>query len=150
MSGRIPMTQTPDLSILLSHFLRQVESYHIHTPTRSPLALHYDERTRSLIEYPWWVCSFSGSFTVLTYLVSFARPINPDTKQRVPPSELEAFRRTNRFRGPSCLCAFLDGGDYTEARIGIVESIERSGERSQLHGEYVAVCAKQRCGYYCG
>ncbi|KAF6760738.1 hypothetical protein DFP72DRAFT_843027 [Ephemerocybe angulata] len=74
----------------------------------------------------------------------------PEDLVRVPASGMESLRRTHHFQGPCCLCAFLDGGVYTEARIGVVESLTSDGERNQsiLNGEYVAVCAKQRCGYY--
>ena len=81
----------------------------------------------------------------------YRRPCDPDSKNRVPPSELEAFRRTHKLIGPSCLCAFLDGSDYTETRIGVVETASgyHGRDRFNVHGEYIAICAKQRCGYYC-
>ncbi|KAJ3543473.1 hypothetical protein NMY22_g3125 [Coprinellus aureogranulatus] len=77
------------------------------------------------------------------------RPVDSESKRRLTPSEMESFRRTHWFRGPCCLCALLDGEGYTEARIGIVEVKTEDKDRNQsiLHGEYVAVCAKQRCGY---
>ncbi|KAJ3533282.1 hypothetical protein NMY22_g7399 [Coprinellus aureogranulatus] len=135
MSSHIePSVQTPDIGCLLSHFLRQVEGHHVKTPSRSPLALHYQPKTQSLAEYPW--------------------PLDPTTKRRIPPSELEAFRRTHIFTGPCCLCSYLEGGGYTEARIAIV-STAKAGIGGETHlgasgigGEYVAVCARQRCGYF--
>ncbi|KAJ3505843.1 hypothetical protein NMY22_g17436 [Coprinellus aureogranulatus] len=130
-----PSVQTPDIGCLLSHFLRQIEGHHVKTPSRSPLALHYNHKTQSLSEYPW--------------------PCDPTSKRRIPPSELEAFRRTHMFVGPCCLCSYLDGGQYTEARIGIVSAANAAaGGGSPLvgpgaaSGEYVATCARQRCGYY--
>ena len=49
------------------------------------------------------------------------------------------------------MCALLEGTKYTESRIGIVETVTNDEFRNQsvLNGEYVATCAKQRCGYFC-
>ncbi|KAJ3492751.1 hypothetical protein NMY22_g20308 [Coprinellus aureogranulatus] len=104
-----PRIQTPDLRILLSHFLRQIEARHVRTKEHPAVPLHYDSKTGNLVEY-FWPCE-----------------INPDSKKeedkyrRVRPCDLESYRRTHHFRGPCCLCAFLDDKDYTEAQIAIVE-----------------------------
>ena len=78
------------------------------------------------------------------------RPVYPETGVRVAPSQLEAHRRSHEFQGPCCLCAFLDRRQYTEAEIGIVEIAGgNDGEkRTVLEGEYVAICAKRRCGFF--
>ncbi|KAJ3526684.1 hypothetical protein NMY22_g10069 [Coprinellus aureogranulatus] len=126
-----PRMQTPDPLILTAHFLRQIEASHVHTPTQGrPIPLHYCATTQSLAEWAW--------------------PCNLATERRYPPSELEGLRRTHRFRAPSCLCALLEQSNYTEARIGIVETATSDAFRNQslLHGEYVATCARQRCGYF--
>lgn len=47
--------QTPDLGILLDHFLRQVRGHHVVTPNRAPLPLHYDSSKELLVEWPWFV-----------------------------------------------------------------------------------------------
>lgn len=64
---------------------------------------------------------------------------------------LEAFRRTHDFRAPSCLCAFLDDEDYSESVIGIVEVARGNADGNHdsiMNGQYVAACARQRCGYF--
>lgn len=64
---------------------------------------------------------------------------------------LESFRRTHDFRAPSCLCAFLDEKEYTESLIGMAAGASGTSNGlaadTSLSGEYVAVCARQRCGY---
>ncbi|KAJ3522554.1 hypothetical protein NMY22_g11844 [Coprinellus aureogranulatus] len=145
-----PSQQTPDPRILLDHFLRQVQSHHVKTPSRTPLPLHYDFGKEMLQEWPW--CVRSPDSKVVDGVADNAdsgRPCDPDTKARVAPSNLESYRRTHRFRGPCCLCALLDRTEYTEARIGVVETASEDSETGSpaLHGEYVATCPAQRCGY---
>ncbi|KAF6744216.1 hypothetical protein DFP72DRAFT_857813 [Ephemerocybe angulata] len=125
-----PEIQERENRVILSHFLRQIESAHVKTPHTHPRPLHYDSKTQLLCSWLW--------------------PCNPITEERYPPDELELQRRTHYFLGPSCLCAFLDGTDYTEARIGVVETLTEDPERNKpiLNGEYVAVCAERRCGYF--
>ncbi|TEB19267.1 hypothetical protein FA13DRAFT_1719021 [Coprinellus micaceus] len=123
--------QSPLPSVILAHFLRQIQAHQCRTPTRGPIPLHYDSRTESLKEFPW--------------------PFDLETGQRVPPSMLESYRRTHMFQAPSCLCAFLDKVDYTESVIGIIE-VATGGNADENHdsilnGQYVAVCERRRCGY---
>jgi hypothetical protein len=61
---------------------------------------------------------------------------------RVPPADLEEYRRCHKFVAPCCLCAFIDNVAMTESRIGVVG--EASGENV---GQYMAECARKRCGY---
>ncbi|KAJ2930846.1 hypothetical protein H1R20_g6239, partial [Candolleomyces eurysporus] len=113
----------------VAHFLRQVEAFHVHTKHSTPRPMHYDSSMQSVVDYPW--------------------PYDLEMGRRLFPSEFEGYRRTHEFEAPSCMCAHLDGQDYTESRIGIVETLNDDRDRnlSTLHGEYVAICAKQRCGY---
>ncbi|TEB24924.1 hypothetical protein FA13DRAFT_1714230 [Coprinellus micaceus] len=75
--------QSPIPSVILAHFLRQIQAHHCRTPGRQPVPLHYDSTTQSLKEFYW--------------------PYNIETGQRIPPSMLESYRRTHHFRAPSCL-----------------------------------------------
>ncbi|KAJ3518521.1 hypothetical protein NMY22_g13632 [Coprinellus aureogranulatus] len=121
--------QTPAPTMLLAHFLRQIEGRHADTPSSRAVPLHYNVDTGALVQYSW--------------------PFDPEHRRRVLPCEMERFRRTHHFHGPCCLCAFLEGDGYTEARIGVVEAgdWDRDVSAAAIQGEYVAVCAKQRCGY---
>jgi hypothetical protein len=80
---------------------------------------------------------------------TISRPLDSETGERVTPSDWDTFRQTHKFKAPSCLCAFVDKRKYTESRVGIVEMTTQDIDRnySTLKGEYVAVCAEQRCGY---
>lgn len=62
---------------------------------------------------------------------------------RVPPSELDEYRRQHDFKYPSCLCAMesLDPDAYTEAVVFLVTT-------GRLAGEYVAACATGKCKYW--
>ena len=83
-------------------------------------------------------CSVIGTFE----LICGPRPVKEDG-QRVPPSELRNHRNTHKFLGPSCLCALKDAEQpaFTEAAIYIAVT-------QDMAGEYVASCAKDRCGYH--
>jgi hypothetical protein len=62
--------------------------------------------------------------------------------QRVEPADLFPYRLIHKFRGPSCLCAMDGYGPraYTEAAIFVATM-------GQFVGEYIAACARDRCGY---
>lgn len=79
------------------------------------------------------------------------RPVDKNTGERVLPNQLEALRRSHVFRNPCCLCAVINGRTYPEAEIAIVKLDKGEDEcsLSVLDGEYVAICAKRRCGFFC-
>ncbi|KAF6760400.1 hypothetical protein DFP72DRAFT_843308 [Ephemerocybe angulata] len=125
--GRLP---TPTLTA--NHFLRQIEARHIRTPSSPPAILHYDFGTRSLAHWPWYLFLHS------------LWPGDSETGRRLRPDELENHRRTHEFHAPCCLCAFLDGEEYTESVIGVVESLplprgNPDRNHTTMHGE---------CGYF--
>ncbi|KAG2156447.1 uncharacterized protein EDB93DRAFT_1247156 [Suillus bovinus] len=75
-------------------------------------------------------------------LAVWSWPVNDDGA-RVVPSDLVAYRKSHRFRGPHCLCAFMDDhnpSDHHEAAIVMLK-------RGPRTGEYVACCASSKCGY---
>ena len=84
-------------------------------------------------------------------LTVYIRPCDPSTGIRIPPGGFEAHKRTHDFRTPCCLCAFLDNDEYTESHVGVVESLVGENHvqsRSISNGEYIAVCGRNRCGYF--
>ncbi|TEB31574.1 hypothetical protein FA13DRAFT_1709534 [Coprinellus micaceus] len=126
--------QALDPKVTVSHFLLQVQSAHVRTRDREPVPLHFDSKTDTLVPYIW--------YSNPTLQNVYGRlPVNPATGERLSPDEIESHRRTHELRGPCCLCAHLEGGDYTEARIGIAETLTKDLTRSHsiLKGEIVAV-----------
>ncbi|KAJ3546575.1 hypothetical protein NMY22_g1996 [Coprinellus aureogranulatus] len=116
--------------VILDHFHRQIQEHHFLTPSRGPIPLHFNPATRSLAEFLW--------------------PCDGESRTKVTPDRLESFRRTHEFRAPCCLCPFLDQSyQHKEAVIGIIEVAHSllDTSHSTFDGEYVAVCAAQRCGY---
>ncbi|KAJ3518698.1 hypothetical protein NMY22_g13547 [Coprinellus aureogranulatus] len=127
--------EAPIDALLLGHFLRQVHEHNANANSQSPsecrpLPLHCDVATKLLAEYAW--------------------PLFPKTGEKVSPGMLEAFRRTHEFRGPCCFCPLIDGSDrYEETFIGITETFHPEKDLHRgLTGEYVAICSRQRCGYF--
>ncbi|KAG2741805.1 hypothetical protein P692DRAFT_20880194 [Suillus brevipes Sb2] len=70
-------------------------------------------------------------------------PVNDDG-EHVVPSGLAAHRRSHRFRGPRCLCAFIDGDDDTSNHHEAALIVLARGPHA---GEYAACCAMSKCGY---
>ena len=70
------------------------------------------------------------------------RPV--EGNKRVRPDALHDYRKTNQFLGPCCLCPLLmplsRESHFTEAAMYIPIF-------GRYAGEYVAECAKSRCGY---
>ncbi|TFK25464.1 hypothetical protein FA15DRAFT_655141 [Coprinopsis marcescibilis] len=73
-------------------------------------------------------------------------PLKGTVGARVPPDELCKQCLYHNFRLPSCLCTYLNGTNYSESVIGLVEHI--NGLKRHFNGQYAFECAKQRCGYY--
>lgn len=66
----------------------------------------------------------------------------------VPPDQLDRYRYTHYFKGPSCVCAFIKGdGSVTEAKMGLAQLV-RQPPNADCIGRYVAICATQECGYF--
>ncbi|KAF6740855.1 hypothetical protein DFP72DRAFT_864736 [Ephemerocybe angulata] len=115
------------------HFRRIIEARHIRTTSSSLIIYHWSSIRRKLEEWCW--------------------PCDDESGARIPPHGLQDHRRTHSFRAPCCLCAYLDGEEYTEAAISIVETIPMPDDdpdrnRTTMNGEYVATCATDRCGYF--
>ncbi|KAF6742417.1 hypothetical protein DFP72DRAFT_1081954 [Ephemerocybe angulata] len=118
------------------HFRRIIEARHIRTTTSAPVIYHWNAKRQRLEEWCWPCDDGAGG-------------------ARIPPHGLQDHRRTHWFRAPCCLCAYLDGEDYTECSIGIVETLpmpDQDPDRNRvvMNGEYVATCATDRCGYFVG
>ena len=70
------------------------------------------------------------------------RPV--EGNERVRPDALHDYRKTHQFLGPCCLCPLLTPlsgeSNFTEAAMYVPIF-------GRYAGEYVAECAKSRCGY---
>ncbi|KAF6751501.1 hypothetical protein DFP72DRAFT_1071182 [Ephemerocybe angulata] len=87
--------------------------------------LHYDYRSGDLRPYFW--ATLKG--------------------RRLGADRLDSHRYTHYFLGPCCFCAWIEGSDYTESKIGLVQEILPAG-RPECIGHYAAICAKQKCGFF--
>ncbi|KAH6918237.1 hypothetical protein BKA70DRAFT_1416243 [Coprinopsis sp. MPI-PUGE-AT-0042] len=102
--------------------------------------LHFDSGTKKLAIW-WWPVYDEEDEAVL---------INPRLlNTRVPPGDLEEYRRCHNICTPCCLCAYINDANYVETRIGVVGVSEGGKVRdsTELSGAYIAECAKQICGY---
>ncbi|KAG1717300.1 hypothetical protein EDD22DRAFT_856245 [Suillus occidentalis] len=70
-------------------------------------------------------------------------PVNDDGG-RVVPSDLASHRRSHQFRGPRCLCAFIDDDENSSYHREAAMIVLTRGPHA---GEYVACCASSKCGY---
>ena len=59
------------------------------------------------------------------------------------PSDLCNFQSSYQFQGPGCLCPLRDHGEPAFIESAIFCVVE-----GDFIGEYVACCARDRCGYY--
>ncbi|KAH6903249.1 hypothetical protein BKA70DRAFT_1433761 [Coprinopsis sp. MPI-PUGE-AT-0042] len=110
-----------------AHFLRRIQAAQVKTKTSSPSILQWISDRADVGRWAW--------------------PANPETGERIPPSELESHRRTHHFLAPCCLCAIELKETYVESRIGLVH-VPSGAHGSFMNGEYVAECALRQCGYF--
>ena len=68
-------TASSPSSVVLAHFLRQIENNHYHTPNQSALPLHYDGSAQSLTVFPWQVYFSSLSEEMLRTLACYPGPL---------------------------------------------------------------------------
>ncbi|KAG1848814.1 hypothetical protein C8R48DRAFT_677193 [Suillus tomentosus] len=101
----------------------QREKFAARASDRKTVVLELDEARETLCVWYW--------------------PVN-DHGERVVPSDLASHRKSHRFRGPRCLCGFIDDDEnasyHREAAIVVLT-------RGPHVGEYVACCASSKCGY---
>ncbi|KAH6890792.1 hypothetical protein BKA70DRAFT_1441694 [Coprinopsis sp. MPI-PUGE-AT-0042] len=110
-----------------AHFLRRIQAAQVNTKSSSPAILQWISNRDNLGRWAW--------------------PANPETGERIPPSELESHRQTHHFLAPCCLCAIELNETYVESRIGLV-LVPSGAHGSFMNGEYIAECALRKCGYF--
>ena len=114
-------------------------------PQDVPLVLQFDERVGDLRPWSWYVSPSLTSLSGSSRAYSGFRPSEGGVP--VQPDELDRHRYTHCFKAPSCLCAFENGpSSFSEAKIGLAQIVLQPGT-SRYHGEYIAICATQQCGY---
>jgi hypothetical protein len=62
----------------------------------------------------------------------------------VVPSDLASHQKFHQFRGPRCLCGFIDDDENSSYHCEAVIVVLTWGPHV---GEYVACCASSKCGY---
>ncbi|KAH6885584.1 hypothetical protein BKA70DRAFT_1444977 [Coprinopsis sp. MPI-PUGE-AT-0042] len=130
LPGRMARSPPRGVSLLksdLDHYILRIQAAQAHTAYSPPEILHWDEAKNDLGAWLW--------------------PANPETGERIAPSDLEAHRRTHHFKAPCCLCAIRLEEAYVEAKIGLV-AVASDAPKPEVNGEYVAQCALDRCGYF--
>lgn len=87
------------------------------------------------------VSATSHGIKINAHLDYVSRPST--TKSRVHPSDLRDYRMSHRMLGPCCFCPLAEETqpDYVEAPIYMASLGESAGQ-------YVASCARDRCGYF--
>ena len=65
-------------------------------------------------------------------------------QQRIPPADLCSHHREHQFLGPGCFCPLLQN---LSEEPGFIEAAIYIPVFGHCGGEYVAACAKNRCGY---
>lgn len=110
---------------------------------RKNAVLELDETGETLCVWYWCISQLQWKQLSCSVLPIFEyRPVS-DEGERVVPSDLVAHRNSHQFRGPYCLCGFIDDRDppgHYEAAIVMLK-------RGPNVGEYVACCALSKCGY---
>ena len=104
--------------------------------------MSFDPAKLKLVTHEWYITMASSRLTLHYLLPYFHRPVREHA--RVTPEGLHLYRRAHQYLGPGCLCPLFEQISnrpaFTEAAI-YVTRVE------PYKGEYVAGCAKGRCGY---
>jgi hypothetical protein len=115
---------------------RQRLLYDVYNSTRRVLS--FDPAKRELAPYHWYV---TMTFDIPTLHCSH-RPVREG--ERVPPGAWRKYREDHQFLGPGCLCPLFEAPSeepmFVEAAIYLATF-------GCYPGQYVAECAKSRCGY---
>ncbi|KAH6867766.1 hypothetical protein BKA70DRAFT_1242990 [Coprinopsis sp. MPI-PUGE-AT-0042] len=99
-SGICPAIEAVLWSFLVIHYQKlEVNSAQVQTAHSPPQILHWTLTWNKLSEWAW--------------------PSDSDTRERVPPSDLEGHQQTHYFMAPCCLCPLLLGEMYIESKIGL-------------------------------
>ncbi|KAH6871662.1 hypothetical protein BKA70DRAFT_1450975 [Coprinopsis sp. MPI-PUGE-AT-0042] len=101
-------------SNLLPMFLQRIEKSRDMSPRslRYRQVLHFDASYNDVLPWFWPVYDKDDEVVIA----------NPQLlNARVTPDDFEKYRMCHFFLAPCCLCAYIDGVDYTESRIALSE-----------------------------
>ncbi|KAF6749784.1 hypothetical protein DFP72DRAFT_852347 [Ephemerocybe angulata] len=110
-------------------------------------AQNLEDKIHNTIGETGWIYHYDW---VIAGLRRWAWPCLEDG-QLVPTDEMEQHRLEYYFKGPSCVCAYKLGVEYTETKIRLIESVNSNEEKIWYRpfvGEYIAECARGVCGYF--
>ena len=68
-------------------------------------------------------------------------------EKRLKPDALRNYRNTHQFLGPCCLCPLKFGPLKKDGEPCFAEAAIYMPGVGRYEGEYIAECAKSRCGY---
>lgn len=101
--------------------------------------LTFDLTTLELKTFHWFVITLTFARCNFNCL---GRPMSGT--ERLPPDAWREHRKSHHFLGPCCLCPLFqrlgEKPRYVEAAVHMVM-------RGMYQGEYVAQCARDKCGY---
>ncbi|KAF6754695.1 hypothetical protein DFP72DRAFT_848092 [Ephemerocybe angulata] len=121
----------------VTNFLREIEARHMRFTFRPPMLLHYHSPRGELIEWAWYL---------LTRLMDSEGP-------SMLKCSSDYAQINSKIIAGHISSVLLHGEAYSETSISIVESlpsVHADPDRNMdiVNGEYVATCARNRCGYF--
>jgi hypothetical protein len=104
--------------------------------------MSFDLAMLKSVTHEWYVTTAPSRLTPRCLYPCLHRPVRE--RACVTPEGLCQYREANQYLGPGCLCPLFEwisnGLAFTEAAIYVTAA-------EPYKGEYVAGCAKSRCGY---
>jgi hypothetical protein len=125
--GLIQPTMPTYREILLDHLYKSVNC-----------VKSFDLATCKLTTHYWYAALIFHK----CHCSSLLRPVHEG--RRITPDQLTHHRETHQFFGPGCLCPLL--APVTK-EVTFIEAAIYMPVFGSYKGEYVARCAKNRCGY---
>jgi hypothetical protein len=115
---------------------RQKLLYDVYNSSRCVMS--FDPAKLELVPHYWYVTMAAKNIGPSC----IHRPVSEGV--RVPPAELRQYREAHQYLGPGCLCPLLEP---LSEKQGFREAAIYITMLGCYQGEYVAECAKSRCGY---
>jgi hypothetical protein len=102
--------------------------------------LHYDAKSKTMVDWDWYVILIVCIFKYLTQHLMWCRPAD-DGNNMIPPDQFENYRKERNLKYPCCVCADGTQQTYVEA---IVYRWWNATTRTWV---WISRCATDRCTY---